>query len=129
MSIKEFLLARIAEEEAAAGGKPVVDLPVTRVHHPHSIEDVPGWVLPMTIETFAHDRLEAGSMEASFTPDPTRILAECAAKRKIVAECIPDHEDSMRNGDDTTELASVVLYSLAAVYSDHPDYRSEWSMS
>lgn len=136
MDIKEFLLARIAEDEAAAGAKPVVDLPVTRVHHPHSIEEVPGYVLPMTIETFAHDRLEAGTMEASFTPNPARVLRECAAKRTIVAyfELEAEKMADPRKRQAASEpewwlmrAAERTLHSLAAVYSDHPDYQPEWA--
>lgn len=62
--------------------------------------------------------------------DPARVLAECAAKRAIVELCarhlygelgVPKIKDSewMRWGDP-------ILFALAAVYADHPDYQQEW---
>lgn len=47
--------------------------------------------------------------------DPARILAECEAKRAIVAY---DHVD-LATYIDMTRL-------LALPYADHPDYREEW---
>ena len=55
-----------------------------------------------------------------------RVLAECAAKRAIVTECRADHEDAMASNNDVTEVASAVLYALAAVYKDHPEYQEDW---
>ena len=46
---------------------------------------------------------------------PTRVIAECRAKRQVVEAVAAD--------DATREL---VLRSLAVVYADHPDYREEW---
>ena len=46
---------------------------------------------------------------------PTRVIAECGAKRQVV-EALADAGD----------LRDVVLRTLAAVYADHPDYREEW---
>ena len=45
-----------------------------------------------------------------------RVLAECEAKRRIVEELSHD-------GLGPREW---MLRVLAAVYSDHPDYRQEW---
>lgn len=56
-----------------------------------------------------------------------RVLAESAAKCAIIKACRADHEDSIANGDDVLEVASEVLYALAAVYADHPDYQQEWA--
>lgn len=56
-----------------------------------------------------------------------RVLAECAAKRAIIAASREDHEDSLTRNDDTIELGSIALYALAAVYKGHPDYQREWA--
>jgi hypothetical protein len=44
------------------------------------------------------------------------MLAECGAKRRIVEMM----------GRVVDEFANEVLYALASVYADHPDYREEW---
>ena len=58
-----------------------------------------------------------------------RVLRECAAKRAIIEHCrtleAKVFNDDLWNVDEHDDI----LQSLAAVYSDHPDYRSEWSMS
>lgn len=46
--------------------------------------------------------------------DPTRVLAECAAKRAIIEAA------------DHGYLSYVA--PLAAVYSDHPDYNPQWAI-
>lgn len=43
----------------------------------------------------------------------TRVLDECSAKRQIISQC--------------AESNIGILFSLARVYKDHPDYRKEWS--
>lgn len=60
-----------------------------------------------------------------------RVLAECRAKRAIVA----DHEETMINGaswgckvDSYRPGKCPTLRTLAAVYKDHPDYRQEWAL-
>jgi hypothetical protein len=70
------------------------------------------------------DTFDAGS--------PERVLAECEAKRRIVAEYAkeveydkkyPYHGDS---GDCTQPGLESALCTLASVYADHPDWREEW---
>lgn len=97
MSITDFLLARIAEDEARAGWARLGD---TR------------W----ETDNYGQDFLT-----------PTAVKAECVAKRAIIESCYGDHEDAMASKNDSTEAASEVLYALAAVYKDHSDYQQEWS--
>lgn len=54
---------------------------------------------------------------------PSRWLAECEAKRRIVQE----HEWSYR--DVAESGLKSALRILASVYADHPDYREEWKVS
>lgn len=63
--------------------------------------------------------------------DPARVLAECAAKRRVVGR----YEGSLANRHaHPNDLASAgsVLALLGAVkllalpYANHPDYRPEW---
>lgn len=89
LSITEFLLARIAEDEAAA-------------------QPFPG----------AADQ---------------RALRECAAKRAIIglADDVETIDDALmiETASWKWETSDKILRALAAVYSDHPDYQSVWSMS
>jgi len=104
VTLTEFLLARIAEDEAAAerggshnGGGP-----------------------------FANDNY------GCLLIDPVRVLAECEAKRRIVEAyidtlaMIPKHV--LGDGDEhptviAEEYEAHILPALALPYADHPDYR------
>lgn len=123
-TITEFLLARITEDEAAAG------------------------------RVFAHDsqiyelaHYEGCDSQREHVPYPcdcgltARIIADCKAKRMIVEWCsqrnqiyvgtlggAPDaarSEDFVR-GELIHVADSVVLRHLAEVYADHPDFRETW---
>jgi len=53
--------------------------------------------------------------------EPSRVLAECAAKRAIISglDDALDTYAGMRAMDR-------VLEHMASVYKDHPDYREDW---
>lgn len=98
MTLTEFLLARIAEDEQMANEgvdagrctcrpNPRSLLRRIDVHHPQCA---------------------------------LRVLAECEAKRRIVADCA-EYE-----GPETDGLSWRTLHAIALVYADHPDYRDEW---
>jgi len=112
-----FLAARLDEDEAAAN----------EIHRPRDCGSV--------------DR------DGEFDPDPiwcscdypARVLREVEAKRAILDRHAP-HETAFdgpacdwcsEDVDDRPQLAKERwpcpdVLSLAAVYSDHPDYRPEW---
>src|SRR5690242_1162971 len=109
----EFLLARIAEDER------VVRYASVNAHQPTLHLDTNGYPVM----------------------DPARVLAECEAKRRIIAaldmtpcpcqraeRCVI-HDASAgppaleRYVDPVTDD---VLAALALPYADHPDYREEW---
>jgi hypothetical protein len=136
MTITEFLLARIEEDEDAARGA-----------------RSPRW--NSRVAHLDHDLYGLVSRH-----HPDRVLAECRAKRAIVewhtnyegydeAECCEERwgpiqfqatEDrelsagvtssgglSMRESFATQEyVGCVTLMMLASVYADHPDFREEW---
>ena len=52
-----------------------------------------------------------------------RVLAECAAKRAILATFPLPGENNVYGWVERD-----VLQALAAVYKDHPDYQQEWSL-
>ena len=122
MTLTEFLLARIAEDEAAArdAGE--------RRGLPY---ESPLYVVD---DNYRHDQVGIY---------PERVLAECEAKRRIVGihELDPievyswgttgggcglcDH--SCETGGDTWgHDPCETLKALALPYADHPDYRQEW---
>lgn len=114
MSITEFLEARIAEDEALA----------------HAV-----------IATVTPDAWENPTKWGNFYPEdiafwdsqtPNRVLAECAAKRTVVA--LADEVDAMDAqitaewGGPNRGTADDILKALAAVYASNPDYRQEWAL-
>jgi hypothetical protein len=117
MTIVEFLLARIAEDEATASrfkatwleaGAPEADLVNDFGTYPSS--------------EYTEIGLGLG-----------RWLAECQAKRAIVdmhrSERIPDYDPgcSSDSWDASTEDCSE-LAALAEVYRDHPDFQKGWGI-
>jgi hypothetical protein len=92
--IIDFLEARIAEDEAAVR------------------EQSPG---PPN---------ECGSESAAPLFGRARVLAECAAKRKILAN-VPLVADIPAQVGGTS---TYVLMCLASVYSQHPDYQAGWAL-
>jgi hypothetical protein len=98
MTITEFLEARIADDERAALNAP-------KMSDPYDAD------------------------MAAFTPElRQRMLAECAAKRALIAASKAWEDQrldanlwSMENLDES------VVGILAAVYKNHPDYQQEWA--
>lgn len=107
MTLTDFILARIAEAEAVArrAGEGLTALNATGVQ-------------VMGVEVYS----------------PARVLAECKAKRRIVALHRVE-EDSW--GGHCVECAyrysagpewpCQTLLHLASIYNDHPDFQPEWS--
>lgn len=128
MTLSDFLLARIAEDEAAArrvaeqmreavSGGNWKDLPETDAAAnlgPRVEEDYHGF--PVVVVS------------------PARVLAECEAKRRIVELhtgwhlCPDGREADATVGSDTDESWRLcpTLRLLALPYSAHPDFKEEW---
>lgn len=132
LTLTEFLLARIAEDEQRAAYAESRDGNL-------SDHDTAGWWL--------------GHYQHYTRHDPARVLRECEAKRRIVEQLqrhgrlvegnAAKHAEASRGGLDNQEQITalrthgwelrgrldalqMVVDSLAAVYADHPDYRDEW---
>jgi hypothetical protein len=107
MTLTEFLTARLDEDEAAARDA----LSGGRLHEPEPWRAV-GW-------------------PASEHPgpvvliDPDRVLADVAAKRRILARHYVPRGDDLRTDEDTP-APEWLIRDLASVYADHSDYRDEW---
>lgn len=59
--------------------------------------------------------------------DPARLLCECTAKRRIIAEC-QAIDNEAADAQFLTYGTDRILGFLAAVYKDHPDYQEEWAV-
>lgn len=58
--------------------------------------------------------------------DPKRVLAECDAKRRIIAACSAVLAVRDWEYDDAPSLAEETLKLLALPYAGRPGYRAEW---
>jgi hypothetical protein len=101
-----FLLARLDEDEAVA---------VAAAAALEQVDDTPSPVAPPLADHIARH-------------DPTRVLREVAAKRAVARLWLEGltaqlHDPSAGSALDTVET---VLVELAAVYADHPEFRSSW---
>jgi hypothetical protein len=121
--LDEFLLARIAEDKRIA-----VDAATAAGGEDWPVDGPPA--------------AEAGSQAAAeyvSRHDPGRVLAECAAKRRMVLACREAGPDLTFLGrrpagmadfpltpHGTHELAALTLALLALPYAAHHDYREEW---
>lgn len=134
MTLTEFLLARLAEDEAAARAPTETDWTADnafeqddlRGRQPHGASC--GW------------RLGEGMSRECECGYPARVLADVEAKRRIVENC-----EAARAAADAEPFSERIKSSdgpvaaywrgqnwtcrvLAAVYSDHADYRAdEWA--
>lgn len=126
LTLTEFLLARIAEDEAAA--KRRVGTGFERFEFTPHVDKAGGrigWWLDDWNGTSFIDVAEHIARH-----DPARVLAECEAKRRIVkkyAEADANESvtwDNIACGEwNAYEYAAKVL---ALPYADHPDWREEW---
>ena len=157
MSITDFLLARIAEDEAAAnaangprwasGDGNVSEGGLYALQG----EGEDGWAIAW-FELGTANEAEDGSRQLPRWPkmerhahensvhaarhDPARVLRECEAKRRIVDEhtFMAAHESrdfGFSNGNCLTcrvQGPCATLLHLASVFADHPDYRQEWTL-
>lgn len=116
MTITEFLLARIAEDESGAR----LTSGIPEALSSQAMPTVADWV-----ETSA-----------------ARVLAECEAKRRIVDlhhpwgfeysggegcdRCVSPDDYTTAKLPDPERFPCQTLRLLASVYAGHPDYRQEW---
>ncbi|MGZ4519093.1 MAG: DUF6221 family protein [Mycobacteriaceae bacterium] len=142
LTVSEFVLARIAEDEAfalsAQAAASIYDEGTVRWHWLRTDGTSSAWEPTLT--------------------DPARVLAQCAAMRKIVelhaswpilAQTQPDlTEDTSDPSSVTFRLTQQIAWAteqeyrdrfgeepptapmiraLASIWSDHPDFREEWA--
>lgn len=114
--LDEFLLARIAEDKRIAA------------------QAAGSWPTPGTADGAA-----AGVAEHVARHAPEAVLADCAARWRLVLACrelrpevafVGRRQTGMADFPvppvDAHQLAALTLALLALPYADHPDYRPEW---
>jgi len=126
LDMAAYLLSRIAEDERVAREAAVGRGAVWT----QGDDDATGW--DRDLVHFHSDRSgwtqfsdEAGAAHVSRW-DPSRVLAECEAKRWIVERCqwVRDNRDYADWA--TADMADEVLQHLVQVYADRPDFPSMW---
>lgn len=138
LTLTEFLLARIAEDEAAAGAA----RPAPWGYQSDDYGDGQLWSGDDSSNGIAHASWEhsgeqtAADLAHIARHDPARVLAECEAKRAIVQVREALDQEARRVGLTDYERATdvratrigldVAIKALATVYADHPDCRAEW---
>lgn len=127
MTITEFLLARIAEDETAARAA------LIEADYFQFGDTAAEALLGLSESEGAQDEALAHFRRH----DPARVLAACEAKRRIVkaASEVADLERDFGehagwSPDDFEQVHSdEILRGLASEYADHPDFDPKWSVS
>jgi hypothetical protein len=112
MTLADFLLARIAEDEADAQV---------------ALGPSPFWFAGDEWSSVLGSDREGCADAHIIRWRPDRVLAECEAKRRIVEL----HKRSIHSEEDMCfscieEWPCPTLRLLALPYASHPDYREEW---
>ena len=121
MTLTEFLLARIAEDEVVARERPPHYAPFEREwewcpearSEPLGDLGGPGDGCTCGVDTWKPS---------------AHVLAECKAKRRIVNAHRAGFPDEDRYAMGWHDMHVWSLYQMAAVYADHPDYQQEWAL-
>ncbi|MBU5421581.1 hypothetical protein KQI48_02775 [Cellulomonas hominis] len=96
----------------------------------------------MTLTTFLLARITEDENDAvsppPTLPDPARLLAECVAKRQIVALAHEatgldqtvdmERETGARSDSGVQYVGDRILRALALVYDGHPDFDPAWRL-
>jgi hypothetical protein len=136
MTLTEFLLARIAEDEYVARAF-VNELGEAQRWQ---ADEVGGTVRRIGTPPFGLSNVEARTpthltADHIARHDPARVLAECEAKRRIVERDGKYLIEQWRRYSDEhhktfdewfTKPYGTTLRDLASVYADHPDYDEAW---
>jgi len=147
VSIVEFLISRIEEDQAAAqaaggndgpptwleddadgvyGVRPDVDWDEVCQSHTYGVPNECDFNPTACGISMTDDPvLEHARARHIARHDPARVLAECAAKRRIVEECAPNVAKDWPFPDGLN-LSEFVVAEFAQPYADHPDFDPAW---
>lgn len=122
-----FLLARLTDDELAARDA---------AHGPWHVEGgypqrISNAAAVLVAECYTTPEAPPWEAEHITRHDPARVLREVEAKRAIMALLAETEACLNRGYTDIERGAQLVLLRacqcVAAVYSDHPDYKQEWA--
>jgi hypothetical protein len=122
----DFLRARLNEDEQAARACPqsrweVSGPPPGHYAYSATSSDLVGWTGPNSRAILANPTFRAeGTLAHAARHDPARVLRRIAANR----DALKRYEDNPVN-----EWPLFPLYAMVSEYSDHPDFRKEWTVS
>lgn len=137
MTIDEFLRQRIAEDEATARSCPpwpwrvstLQDETAAHDEQTYADETVSAFDGICVAVPFALSARQTRAVRDHLVAhDPARVLAECAAKRAIVAEHHPVDPCDAHDGATMRTATCDTLLHMASVYADHPDYDEAWRL-
>lgn len=121
LTLTEFLLARLDEDEAVAKMPSVTLMDWEFDDSTEPAVVAIGWTIASEVQPS-----EAGKHIARH--DPARVLADVAAHRAVVALHTGDEDPDCppwgRRPDGSEPCAT--LLALAQPHADHPDFRDEW---
>ena len=143
MSVVDFLLARIAEDEQDARKcAEVFPSPWEVVDRGHMASVKADGLNFQTVAEVHQDQVKPITVGDGWlgdylihvaTHDPERVLAECQAKREIVRMTVDaavawvwDESNPHETLDQSPEWVRRALPALASAYSSHPDYNPDW---
>lgn len=115
MTITEFLLARITEDEAVAQAAK------SRARWRQD-----GYAVVLADNGMWIAEAQEDSEDAAHIArhDPDRVLAECTAKRLMIGRLACP--DAPTCGDPDCQVVFEDWQILATVYGEHPDFDQEW---
>jgi len=120
MTITEFLLARIAEDEDRAKRAGFGYGSVWQVE----VDSAEDWATVHADGRRDMVGCEDGDVSDHIARhDPARVLAECESKRRIVVRLQMSRMLPVQIGDHAAEA---ILRALALPHADHPDYDEAW---
>ena len=139
LTLTDFLLARIAEDEDVARAAITQDTQERTYYDGRTETLIDTGIWHAGSSSYDECRVEGTFMviydEGGHSPeqathiarhDPARVLAECEAKRQIVEL----HAEVEKAGASCAvcweDYPCPTLRILTSVYADHPDFREEW---
>lgn len=113
-ALRAFIEARLDEDERAANK-------AARFPYDHPLD------APWERARIAVERRAAASSDPHIArQNPARSLREVAAKRAIL-QAAADYSPELEHGDNGEWALDFALRALASAWSDHQDFRPEWS--
>jgi hypothetical protein len=133
MTLAEFLLARVDEDEtiALAAADDALDARWETSLDKRKVRTPTSYFLVADVHRNGQlEETDDGAVDHIALHDPRRVLAECEAKRRIVLRHGQHTDMDWQNIDDQTAGQwfehQDILGLLALPYVTHPDYREEW---